>query len=338
MHRPHTARESHPVLAHRTGNRQRLGGRDRRGLRRQRQHLLDLPTTRAHACHRSKGVRHESSPSDGGGRSTRLAVISADPRTSSGVLCGDAHLRTSDAQRMAARPRRHLPEPRHGRGDAPAGAGASAGDHRRDRTPTGPVHAPRAGRHSRDGDRAAAPARGCRGGGRVRRSGRRGPDVRRQHHHRRQRRAALVPVRRRRRDRRDQPRLRRRRQRGDVRGPHDRRHAAHDRAPAARRRPGRLRRGHRRRARRPHTRCWSSTTSPPARRWCCRSPRSPRCATNAVCWCSPTARTCPATSPSTSTRSASIGTPPTCTSGRGRRAAPACCGQPSSTTAICTRP
>src|SRR4029078_4014249 len=49
----------------------------------------------------------------------------------------------------------------------------------------------------------------------------------------------------------------------------------------------------------------------------CHSPGAPLCATSAVCWCWPTAPTCPATSPSTSTRSASTGTSPTCTSGRG---------------------
>ena len=127
-----------------------------------------------------------------------------------------------DAQRMAARSRRHLPEPRHGRGNASPGARPPAGDHRRDRAPAGAVHAPRAGRRARHDDAPIAPARRRRRGRRVRRSRRRGPDVRRQHHHRRQRRPALVPVRHRRRDRRHQPRLRRRRQRGDVRDPHDR--------------------------------------------------------------------------------------------------------------------
>ena len=61
---------------------------------------------------------------------------------------------------------------------------------------------------------------------------------------------ALVPVRPRRRDRCHQPRLRRRRQRGDLRDPRDRRHAAHDRAATARRAARRVRRGDRRRSRR----------------------------------------------------------------------------------------
>ena len=53
-HRPRVAPRAGP--ARRNG--QRLGGGDRRRSRRQRQHLLDLPTTTAHPCHRSKGVRH----------------------------------------------------------------------------------------------------------------------------------------------------------------------------------------------------------------------------------------------------------------------------------------
>ena len=53
-HRPRIAAGAGPPGR----NGQWLGGRDRRRPRRQRQHLLDLPTTRAHPRHRSKGVLH----------------------------------------------------------------------------------------------------------------------------------------------------------------------------------------------------------------------------------------------------------------------------------------
>ena len=201
-----------------------------------------------------------------GSDSTHSTPITPWPAAAARILCRDAHLWPSDAQRVAARSRRHLPEPRNGRRDASPGARAPAGDHRRDRAAAGEVHAARIGRFASRLHRAVADASCCRGGRRVRRCCRRGSDVRRQHHHRRQRDPSLVPVRPRRRDRGDQPRLRRSGERGDLRDAHHRRHVANDRDPTARRRsaattsrrspPGSASaRG-----------CWSSTTSLPAAR------------------------------------------------------------------------